>query len=643
LSLPRLRLQARRVVSRIEALIIAIVAALATAALAWGLHERVPGDQFLFLYMPMVAAVAYLGGRILGFIAWAISVATAGYFLVPPTRSFGWTLLLAVFGAAAAFVVEGAARLRAAEAAAHRFGLLVESSGDAIVSSSFDGIVQTWNRGAERLYGYTSDEAIGRPLTRLLAADRIQAFARLLARGGGGERIEHFETASVTKDGTRIETSVALSPVPDLEGRVVGVSVIARDITERQRAQRWQRQLLDVSERLTSSLDLTGRAVELARSAVPALGDCCAVRLAADDGTLHLAALAHRDPAHSVVRRLESGSVSGVRYTSMPADAFGPARLYPRVDAELHGTMTDAELRELVRQVGAHSMMHLPMRARDRVLGDLVLCAVHESEPYRTQDLAAAEQLAHLAALALDNARLHEELATTLQEALLPGTLPPTPGLRIDTAYRPAAVRAGVGGDWYDAFTLPDGRLTLTVGDVVGHGLDAAVRMGELRHTIRAAALAGHEPADALQVADAVIRSGGGGMATAVILTLDPVTLDYTYAAAGHPPPMIATRERVETLEDRTLPLGLGHLHQAAPEPGSLPRDALLVLYTDGLIEADRDPAAGEAALRAAVAEEYVGRLDQPAHGILQRVIGGRTPPDDIAILTLAVISADRQ
>jgi PAS domain S-box-containing protein len=632
MSLPALGLRTRHVVSRRAALIAAVVAALATAALALALHDWVPGKQFLFLYMPMVAAVGYLGGRMPGYVAWAISVATVTYLLVPPSRSLGWNILLAVFAAAGAVAVEGAARLRAAEAAAHRFALLVESSGDAIFSATSEGIVQTWNHGAERLYGYTDAEAIGRPVTRLLAPECAQTFQGFMARVGGGGHIEHFETMSVSKYGAEIATSVALSPLPNARGHIAGVSIIARDITERQRAEHQQRLLLEISERLTSSLDLAARIDALIQSVVPALADFCAVRLTADDGTLRLAALAHRDAGLPAVRDLQQRAALSL------AQASGPARLYQDIRADgIDQSIGDAQLREFVRRLGARSMIWAPMRARDRVIGDLVLCSTGTSGRYTTQDFAAAEQLAHFAALALDNARLHDKLATTLQHSLLPGVLPSVSGVRIDSAYLPAAVGAGVGGDWYDAFRLRDGRLVVTVGDVAGHGLNAAVRMGELRHAIRALALAGHGPVDVLRVADDVIRSSGGGMATAVVLMLDPVTLEYTYAAAGHPPPIIATGERVEMLEQRSVPLGLGHPASAAPGPASLPEDGLIVLYTDGLIEIDRDPAGGEAALLAAVAEEYAVRLDQPAQSILSRVIGARTPPDDIAIVTVAV------
>jgi len=128
-------------------------------------------------------------------------------------------------------------------------------------------------------------------------------------------------------------------------------------------------------------------------------------------------------------------------------------------------------------------------------------------------------------------------------------------------------------------------------------------------------------------------------MATAVIVIVDPVKLEFTYAAAGHPPPLLATPRGTEMLAQGTIPLGFGKGMAIAPKPLHLSPNALLVLYTDGLIEFDRDLVSGEAALRAAVAAEYAGRFGKPAQGILDRVIAGRPTRDDIAILTLAVKS----
>jgi PAS domain S-box-containing protein len=122
---------------------------------------------------------------------------------------------------------------RGAEEAQARLAAIVESSEDAIVSKSLRGIIRTWNAGAERLFGYTAEEAVGQPITLLIPPDRLDEEEVILARVARGERIEHYETVRVTKDGRRLHISLTVSPVRDVEGRVIGASKIARDVTER--------------------------------------------------------------------------------------------------------------------------------------------------------------------------------------------------------------------------------------------------------------------------------------------------------------------------------------------------------------------------------------------------------------------------
>jgi serine phosphatase RsbU (regulator of sigma subunit) len=281
----------------------------------------------------------------------------------------------------------------------------------------------------------------------------------------------------------------------------------------------------------------------------------------------------------------------------------------------------------------------VPLMLHNQARGVLYLNFAEERR-FDPDELEFMLTLGRQCAQAIDRARLYareHRVAATLQEALLPAILPQISGIRIDAVYRAATPESDVGGDWYDVFALPGGRVALTVGDIAGHGLNAAVRMGEMRHAIRTAALAGYDPANVLRVADAVLRTGEGGMATAAVAILDPRTLELTYAAAGHPPLIIATREHVETLEPGTIPLGFGESLPVAPDPRPLPPDALLVLYTDGLIEIDRDLIGGETRLRAAVAEEYGRRFATPARAILDRLTAARTVSDDIVILTVAV------
>jgi PAS domain S-box-containing protein len=129
------------------------------------------------------------------------------------------------------------AALRETEQRLRYLASIVESSDDAIVSKNLNGIINSWNKGAERVFGYTADEAIGRPITIVIPEERHSEETDILARIGRGERIDHFETIRQRKDGTRITVSLTVSPVKNAEGRIVGASKIARDITEQRQSQ----------------------------------------------------------------------------------------------------------------------------------------------------------------------------------------------------------------------------------------------------------------------------------------------------------------------------------------------------------------------------------------------------------------------
>ncbi len=126
---------------------------------------------------------------------------------------------------------------KASEVALAHLAAIVESSDDAIVSKSLNGIIRSWNSGAQRLFGYTPDEAIGNSITMIIPADRLDEEREILARISRGERVEHFETVRVARDGRRIDISLTISPIRDSSGRVVGASKVARDITDRRHAE----------------------------------------------------------------------------------------------------------------------------------------------------------------------------------------------------------------------------------------------------------------------------------------------------------------------------------------------------------------------------------------------------------------------
>ena len=142
-----------------------------------------------------------------------------------------------------------------AKAVAQRLASIVESSDDAIISKDLDGIITSWNGGAERLFGYSKEEVIGKPVTILIPADRLHEEPEILARLRRGERIDHYDTVRRRKDGSLIDISLTVSPIKSTDGRIIGASKIARDITERKRAQEQQKLLVsEMQHRIKNSL-----------------------------------------------------------------------------------------------------------------------------------------------------------------------------------------------------------------------------------------------------------------------------------------------------------------------------------------------------------------------------------------------------
>ncbi|RWJ04897.1 MAG: PAS domain S-box protein [Mesorhizobium sp.] len=163
---------------------------------------------------------------------------------------------------------------RETEQAAQLLAAIVESSDDAILSKSLDGIIMSWNQGAERLFGYTAAEVIGKPILVLIPADRHHEEPTFLARLRRGERIDHYETIRQRKDGTLVEVSLTVSPLRNTRGQIVGASKIARDITERRRTEQQQHLLLrEMNHRIKNLFALCGSIVALSGRKASSPGD----------------------------------------------------------------------------------------------------------------------------------------------------------------------------------------------------------------------------------------------------------------------------------------------------------------------------------------------------------------------------------
>lgn len=280
----------------------------------------------------------------------------------------------------------------------------------------------------------------------------------------------------------------------------------------------------------------------------------------------------------------------------------------------------------------------VPLRRGNRVRGMLEVRTDESGRSYGADDVRFFGELARRIAPALENAEAYERernVAHTFQEAALQPSLPDVPGLVFDAIYEAGRSEALIGGDWFDAFRIPDGRIVVSVGDVAGSGLDAAVTMASVRQGIRMVSGVNPDPNVLLDAADRALRaSDPERYVTAFVAVLDPVFGTLTWASAGHPPALLRRGDgELAALRGGEPPLGLrGRVHEV-PETITLAPGDLLVLYTDGLTEATRDVIAGERALCEAVAA-----LDRPGHAaeaLHERVLGAREPSDDVAILTV--------
>jgi serine phosphatase RsbU (regulator of sigma subunit)/anti-sigma regulatory factor (Ser/Thr protein kinase) len=294
----------------------------------------------------------------------------------------------------------------------------------------------------------------------------------------------------------------------------------------------------------------------------------------------------------------------------------------------------------LLREKGICSLLGVPLYVEGRVLGVL---HVGSLTPRRfTEDDTRLLQLAgDRAALAIENARLTEQRAVTeiMQRALLPEALAQIPGLRFSAKYLPAGSAVRIGGDWYDAFQLPDGRIALIVGDVVGRGVTAASVMGEIRTAMRAYLLEGHDLAGVMSLLNDLLGSlGRSRSATAAIFALDLEAEELTAVSAGHLPALLIRPDGTPQLMDRVqgLPLGTGPSRRYAAERSPFPPGSALLLYTDGLIERRSEPIDRGLERLVSAAEETFASEELTLADRLYRALGaGISPEDDVALLAV--------
>ncbi|HEY3965969.1 MAG TPA: PAS domain S-box protein [Planctomycetaceae bacterium] len=300
-------------------------------------------------------------------------------------------------------------RMQVAESQA-RLAAIVESSDDAIISKTLEGRILSWNAGAQRLFDYTPQEAIGQSIFLIIPADRRDEERLILERLRRGERIEHYETVRVSKQGRPIDISLTISPIRDGAGRVVGASKIARDITTRMRAEKTARFLAQASAALAELTDYESTLQKVASLAVPLFADWCAVDMLESDGSLHRLTVTHGNLEK--VRFVED---LDRRYPTRLSDAGGAGKVMRTGEPEWAAVIPDDRLEELarnderfrlLRELALKSYVCVPLKSRGKVLGALTFAMAESGRSYEADDLQTAQDVAHRIVIAIENARL---------------------------------------------------------------------------------------------------------------------------------------------------------------------------------------------------------------------------------------------
>jgi serine phosphatase RsbU (regulator of sigma subunit) len=406
----------------------------------------------------------------------------------------------------------------------------------------------------------------------------------------------------------------------------------------------------EASRVLASSLDYGETLQRVARLAVPIVASWCAVDVLNENGDIERVAIHHPDPEMvALAERLNRDySLSRDDPTGAPeVIRTGEARIYTDIPPDaLADYARDNEHLRLLAAIGATAVIIVPMIGADRITGAITLISSGQGRRLSAEDLPLAERLARRAGTAVENARLYTErsrIAHTLQQALLPASLPALPGAQVRARYRAAGELNEVGGDFYDVFEAGGEAWMLVIGDVCGKGPRAAGATALARHTLRAAALSGQSPTRMLNMLHRALQTqpADADLCTVCLVRFQrsEETAHLRVALAGHPPPLLIDKDgesrqlgKPGTLLGVLDPI---EVHEVSEEIG--PGQTLL-LYTDGVPEARHgDELLGEDGLRRlchpAPKLSLDGLLDHIERGALAHA--GGSLRDDLALLAL--------
>jgi PAS domain S-box-containing protein len=503
----------------------------------------------------------------------------------------------------------------------------------------------------------TAQEHLGRTVREILPGELGEQAAAVHARvRESGEPLLDVELT----DGRRT-WSASYTPVRGLDGAPIGIGVVLVDVTERRRLLEAERDarlhadlLARASEILDSSLVYEDTLANVAAIAVPDFADWCALSILDRDGRLREVATRHRDPA-----KVELARELHERFPPAPDAPSGTPRVARTgetafaselTDEMLAAGIPDPEQLRLVRGLGLRSVIVAALRARGRTFGTLTLAQAESGRRFDASDVQLAEELAHRAGTAIENARLYTErsrIAHLLQVKLLPERLPKIPCARVAARYRAAGELNEVGGDFYDVFARSESEWALVVGDVSGKGAEAAAITALARYTLRAAALDPGPPSLALQrLNQAMLAHDDSSQFATVVLAYAAAGpdggMEVRLALGGHPPALLvrAGRAAVEPLGAYGTILGATADAALRDVVVQLAPGDVLVLYTDGVTEAgSRTEPFGQAGLERLLLRVAGEPPDVVVGAVEQAVVDAQPgePRDDLAVVALSV------
>jgi PAS domain S-box-containing protein len=534
--------------------------------------------------------------------------------------------------------------LRASE---ERFRTLASSLPYIIFEADASGAFSFLSDEYTTYTGLTPDSGYGSGWTSLVQVEDVddtrRAWATALATG---DFFSH-EFCLRSADGTYRTFVARARPQRDANGAITRWIGTMTDVHDQRQAAREREFLLRASEIFARSLDLDATLRATAEFTVPDIADWCQIDLRMDDGRIKTVAVAHRDREKNRLAERLVGRVhlnTRADHGSPYVIRTGKAELVDVVSPDmLLQAVGDADEVGVYRDLGVRSSVIVPLVAEGETLGSVSVVYGSSSRQYGKDDVPMLEELGRRAGLAIHKTRLFERehrAAQSFQEASLPATLPSAPGLALDAFYAPGRTEAQVGGDWYDAVRLVDGRVVISIGDVAGSGLQAAVTMGNMRQIIRGIAQVHADPALMLDAADRALRlENPEKFVTAFVGVVDPINGVLTYASAGQPPPLLRRPDgETEALAGNGLPLGLrSNAEKSSSLTIDLPAGSSLVLYTDGLTEFEREPLSGENRLRDLVSRIVDEGHREPARALVEHMMNGEAAHDDVAVMVVTV------